>query len=135
MGAQHGFGTILAIADAATGLVFTDLASVTNITPFNVSRDSLDTTDMGTTDGYKTCIGGLKDNGELSADVNYDPTVHNTILADFDETDPMNYRVTFPGGEVATFAAVMTGFSPKAPMEDKLTATLTFKISGVIAWT
>lgn len=135
MGAQHGFGNILAIADAATGLVFTDLANVTNITPFNITRETSDATDMGSTDGFKEVIGGLKDSGECSVDINYVPATHNALLADFDETDPMKYRITFTTGEVASFDAVMTGFSPSAPMEDKLTASITFKISGKIIWT
>lgn len=137
MGAKLGFGTILAIAAAPLGTVFTDLANVTSITPFNTTRDAIDTTDMSTTDGYKTALGGLKDNGECTAEINYDPTAHNTLLADFDEADPMNYRITFPGasGEIASFAAVMTGFSPSVPMDEKMTASMTIKISGKIAWT
>jgi predicted secreted protein len=135
MGAQNGFGTILALADVATGLTFTDVANVTNITPFNITRETDDTTDMASADGYRTFLGGLKDSGECTIDVNYNPSDHNTLLSRFDAEDPTKHRITFPGGEIASFDAIMTGFAPTAPMEGKMTASLGFKISGKIAWT
>lgn len=135
--AKSGFGTTLEIADAATGIIWAILAGVTNITPFNITRETLDSTNMGTADGFKTVIGGLKDSGECTVDINYDPTAHNALLDDFDEPDPMKYRVTFPGvaGEIASFDAIMTSFAPSSPMEDKLTASIGLKISGKIVWT
>jgi predicted secreted protein len=133
--AKLGFGTVLAVADIATGLVFATIAQITSITPFNVTREAHDTTSMDITDGYKTVLGGLKDSGECAIEVNYEPDVHNTLLADFDAENPMKYRVTFPTGDVASFDGVQTGFSPSAPMEDKMSASITIKISGKIVWT
>ncbi|MEU7617186.1 phage tail tube protein [Micromonospora rifamycinica] len=132
MAGIDGFGTQFKRGDGASPEVFTALANVTNIGGPGLSRETLDVTAHDSPDAWMEFTGSLKDGGEVSLDVNYDPALHDDLVADFDDDEPRNYKVTFPTSPAVNwgFGAVMTGFEPSAPYDDKLTATLTFKVSG-----
>ncbi|MFE2021297.1 phage tail tube protein [Streptomyces sp. NPDC059499] len=131
MAGLDAFGTQLQRGDGAGPEVFTAIANVTDITPPGIERETLDVTSHGSPDGWREFIGGLKDGGEVSIDINYDPREHDTLVDDFEDPDPRNYKVVWPGtlGDWA-FKAILTGFEPEAPHDDKLAASCTFKVSG-----
>ncbi|NUP21612.1 MAG: outer capsid protein Hoc [Streptomyces sp.] len=132
MAGIDGFGTQFKRGDGAGPEVFTALANVTNVSGPGLSRETIDVTAHDSPDQWMEFIGGLKDGGEVSLDVNYDPADHDALIADFDDDAPRNYQVVFPDVDTTTWAfkAIMTGFEPEAPYDDKLAATLTFKVSG-----
>lgn len=111
--------------------MFTAIANVTDITPPAIERETLDVTAHDSPEAWREFVGGLKDGGEVEIEVNYDPREHDTLVTDFDDTEPRNYKITWPGtlGSWA-FAAILTNFEPEAPHDDKLAASLTFKVSG-----
>jgi len=126
------FGIALKRGDGATPTeTFTTLAHVTNVGGPEIERETYDVTAHDSVDGWREFIGGLKDGGEVSIEVNYDPRVHDDLVADFEDTAPRNYKITFPGtlGEWAV-KLILTGFSQEAPVDGKLAAELTFKVSG-----
>lgn len=133
MAGLDAFGTQFTRSDmAATTPVFTPLANCTGITPPAIKRDTIEVTSHTSPEGWKEYLGGLKDGGEVKLDVNYDPRVHDDLVAeDLASGDPRDYKVVFPGtlGEWA-FTAVLTGFEPDAPVDDALTASLTYQVSG-----
>lgn len=132
MAGLDAFGTAFQIGDGADPEVFTAIANVTNITPPSIEREALDVTAHDSPDQYMEFRGGLKNGGEVSLELNYDPREHDVPLQDqLAGGDPRNYRVVWPGALGSwEFAAVMTGFSPEAPYDDKLTAEVTFQVSG-----
>lgn len=133
MAGIDGFGTVLARGDGATPTeTFTAIANVNNIGGPGLSRETIDVTAHDSPDQWMEFLGGLKDGGEVSMDVNYDPAEHDTLLDDFDATDPINYQLVFPDAASTTwqFPTILTGFEPTAPYDDKLTATIGFKVAG-----
>jgi predicted secreted protein len=132
MAGINGFGTQLRRGDGATPEVFTALANITGLTPPGLSRDTIDVTTHGSPNAWKEFIGGLKDGGEVSVDVNYDPADHDSLIADFNDRDPRSWQVVFPDPAATTwtFEAILTGFEPDAPYDDKLAASLKWKVSG-----
>lgn len=130
MAGINGFGTTLSRGDGAGTEVFTAIGNASNFSAPSLSRNTIDVTAHDSTDGWMEFLGGLKDAGEFSADVNYDPDKHDSLVADFEDEAPRNYQFTFPNGAVWEIAAILTGFSPEAPTDDKLAATLTWKVSG-----
>jgi predicted secreted protein len=130
MAGKNAKGTQLKRGDGEAVETFTTIASVTNIQGPGLSRTTLDVTAHDSPDNHMEFIGGLIDPGEVSIDLNYDPAVHDTLVADLEDVDPRNYQVVFPNGATWAIAAIMTGFEPSAPHEDKLTATAGFKVSG-----
>jgi predicted secreted protein len=132
MAGIDGFGTQLQRGDGGSPQSYTSIANCTGITPPGMSRETIDVTTHGSPDGWMEFLGGLKDGGEVSADVNYDPSEHDILVDDFADALPRSYRIVFPDPDATswTFQAILTGFEPDAPYDDKLTATLTWKISG-----
>lgn len=127
-----GFGAALKRGDGETPEAFTAIANVTNISGPGLSRDTIDVSSHDSPDKHREFVGSLVDPGEVSIDVNYDPAVHDELVADLLVEDPGSYQLVFPSTPPKTwaFAAVMTGFEPSAPFDDKLAATITYKVSG-----
>lgn len=131
MAGKDARGTAFQVEDTVTPGTFTSVANVTNITPPGIERETLDVTAHDSEEGWQEFLGGLKNGGEVTIELNYDPTKHDVLVGHMDGSDPLNYKVLFPGtlGEWS-FGAVMTGFAPEAPYDDKLSAEVTFQVSG-----
>ncbi|MEU3441812.1 phage tail tube protein [Streptomyces griseoincarnatus] len=132
MAGMDGFGVQLKRGDGAEPEVFTKIADVTSLNPPNISRETLDVTSHDSVNGYMEFLGSLKDPGEVSADVNYQPDKHDLLVSDFEDAAPRNYQIVFPDADATTweFPAILTGFEPETPYDDKATASLTWKVSG-----
>lgn len=130
MAGIDAFGTQLLRGDGGTPEIFTAIANVTSISGPGLSRETIDVTAHDSPDGWMEFLGGLKDAGEVSADINYDPSKHDTLVADFDDDEPRNYQLVFPDATTWSIQAILTGFEPEAPYDDKLAASLTFKVTG-----
>jgi predicted secreted protein len=129
--ARIGYGTLFKIGNGATPEVFTTVGEVTSITPPGMSRDAIDATHEESPDGWREFIGGLKDGGEVSLELNYVPGSATTILLNAEiEAAPGNKQIVFPGGEIFSFRALCTNFEPEAPLDDKMVASATYKVSG-----
>ncbi|MCP8707462.1 phage tail tube protein [Streptomyces sp. AC04842] len=132
MAGMDGFGVQLQRGDGAATEVFTPIADITSLNPPGMSRETIDVTSHDSPDAWMEFLGSVKDGGEVSADINYQPSVHDVLVADFEDSAPRNYRVVFPDEAQTTwgFKALMTGFEPEIPYDDKATASLTWKVSG-----
>lgn len=129
MAGIDAFGTILAREGATPG-TYVAIANVSNISGPGLSRETIDVSAHDSPNGYRQFVGGLKDPGEITFDVNYKPSAHDMLVADLDDTTATNYRITWPDGSTWTFPAIITGFEPSAPIDDKLAASITLKVSG-----
>jgi len=130
-------GTLLKIGDGADPEVFTTIAEVMNISGPSLSMDAIDVTNQSSVNGWKESIGGLLDGGEITFDINYLPTdaTHNAtagLINDMQNRTLRNFQLVFPDASSTTwsFSALITGFEPSADVSDKLTASVTLKISG-----
>ena len=121
-------GTTLNKSDGIGG--FDPIGNITSLTPPGLSRDTYDVSDHDSPDSWREFIGGMKDGGEVAADVNYRPSVHDVYLADFEAADAIDYQLAFPDGATWDFKAVLTSFEPDAPFDAQLTASLGWKVSG-----
>lgn len=132
MSGLDALGIALKRSDMATPTpTFTTIGNVTNVSGPEIERETYDVTAHDSPDGWREFIGGLKDGGEVSIEINYDPRKHDPLVADFSDTVPRDYKLTFPGtlGEWA-LKLVQTGFKQEAPVDDKFTGELKFKVSG-----
>lgn len=114
------------------GSVYTALAEVTELSPPELSRDSIDFTHHGSPDRHREFKPGLSDAGELT--LNYilvpglaDDLVITTHLA----TNAVEgWRIVFPNGAQLNFNGFATAHGRATPMDDKMTGSATFKVSG-----
>jgi len=130
--AVNAFGTLL----KRNG---TTIAEVTDITPPELSRDTAEVTHHQSPGMWREFLKILKDAGEVSLSINYIPsnTTHNAatgLLADLaNDTTIDTWTLVFPdaGATTWSFAGILTKFSAKAPIDDRLTADITLKVNGV----
>lgn len=126
-------GTALQRGDGGTPTeVFTTIANVTSIEGPGIEREEIDVTAHDTENNFMEFVPGLVDPGEVEIEVNYDPSEHDALVADFDDNEPRNWRLVFPDADATTwqFSAFLSEFSPEAPVDDKLAASMTFKVTG-----
>lgn len=131
----------MANADQGFGLSITFssgfLALIKSISWSGQNRESLDTTNMSTTDGKMTFLpSDLKDAGEISVDLLFDPDMAPPI-ASAAETVTVTFPIPAGGSTAATWAAsgFLTSFELTAPHDDLMTATATIKLTGGITIT
>mgnify|MGYP003628270574 CR=1 FL=1 len=111
----------------------TTIADVTSISPISLSLATLDTSNLEST--WRTFIGGIKDGGECTFEINYDPasTSHLTIESAIDGLK-RDIKVTFSDDKFMEFDAVITSFSVTAAMDSVVVASLGMKITDAITF-
>lgn len=129
-----GYGAKFYVHDDSSPGSYVDVGYVTNITGPGMSRDAVDVTNSNSPNGYREFIGGLRDGGEVSFDIVFVPNAPGItlLLAEYDREQASQCKITLPGttAYMWTFDGVCTGFEPAAPIDGKMTASVTFKISG-----
>lgn len=128
-----GFGVVLEREATPGGGDYEAVANMTSLSGPGIDREQIEVTAHDSPEQWEEFIFGIKRSGELSADVNYDPAKHDHLMDDFDSPDPRSYRITWPD-PLSTqweFQAGLTGFEPEGPHDDKLEASLTWKLSGI----
>ena len=109
---------------------FQKVAEVTNLTPPGRTRDTVDATHLESPDGYKEYIPGLKDAGEATLTINFDPADQDILLEAF-ENGAVESQITFPNKVTLTFDGIVTGYEINDVVADeKMSATFTVKPSG-----
>lgn len=130
-GARIGYGAAFAVSTDG-GSTYTALAEVTNITPPSDNLDIIDATNMDSANATREFIVGLNDPGECALEMNFIPgsTADQKIIQIRDAREAVYCRITFPNAVVWTFLGILTGYEPAIPTDDKMTATVTFKVTG-----
>lgn len=114
------------------------IADVVSISTPSVSVATLDTTNI--TSIHRTFIAGTIDSGEMSVEIMYDPNSDADIETSWDSNavaapTAATTTITFAdsGNSTFIFQAILTGFEANVAIDEKVTATLTFKVTGSIA--
>ncbi len=103
---------------------------------FTMVQDSIETSHMGLATEDRTFIPGFRDAGEVTFELQFDP----------DETDPrslgqntLTLTWPLPAGQTTPAnwqaSAFCTEYNPSSPLDDLMTASVTFKMSGVTTFT
>lgn len=133
--ADIGYGTTFSSGDGLSPETFTELAEVTKITPPNMSRDAVEASHMQSPNAWREFIAGLKNGGDVSLELNFDPdgTAATALMAELTlsgSAASKNRQITFTDGTVFAFAGILTAFEPDAPIDDRMVASVTFKVNG-----
>lgn len=128
-------GTVLQRSDDnSSASSYTAVGEVNSITGPNMSRDFIDTTSLDTTGGYKTFIGSFRDPGELQLEMNFDRDEYLTMLAEFQAAAAAYWQIVLPdsGNTTFEFAGFVSAIGAAFPKEDKITCSITIKITGQV---
>jgi len=132
-----GFGVQFKTGDGASPEVFTPVAEVLSVSGPTINRDVIEATHTDSLNNYKEFLSGLTDGGEVTVTMNFLPgdgtqDEATGILGDFLVQTLRNYSIVFPTSPAVTwtFSAFLTGYEPDSPIDDRMTCTATFKLSG-----
>jgi len=108
------------------------LAEILDFTWSGISRESIDTTNFATTGARESMPSTLYDPGEMQVELLFDAEVSPiTAIASAAETVTVTYSDPAPASTMAA-SGFMTEFEINAPLEDRVTATATLKLTGAI---
>lgn len=129
------------ISDEGTGVVMTFgtsafAAFLASVDGPSMSRESIQTSHMGTTTNHTFMPADLVDRGEINLEFHFDPSLTPPIAL---AAETVTIRWPTPAGLTngATWVgtAFMTNYTPGAQIGELMTASATLKVSGAITIT
>lgn len=110
------------------------IAEINSITGPGMSRATIDVTSLDSTGGYREFIASFKDAGELQLEMNFTRVTYEVMLADFESEQLRAYAIELPDAANTTleFNGFVTAAPVSIPLDDKVTSTVTIKISGAV---
>lgn len=131
--AISSYGTVLSMGPYGGSLVA--IAELMDFGGPNIQQDTEEVTPHGS-DGWKEHIATLVDAGEVPFSINFVPASSTTTLLFAAATDrtKRSFEVVWPdsGSTTWPFTGIVTNFEPDAPVEGKLSASLTIKLTESI---
>ena len=127
---MKGYGT--KFLRSADNITFTQIANLLSIDVAESSRGSIENTTIDGTDKYKTYEPGLIDAGEVSLSLIWAIADAGQVLlqADLENDTLMYYQVEYPDGTTVTYNGFVIGLSAPTAIEEKITQTVKFKVTG-----
>lgn len=130
--ATIGYQSTFAIETFAGSGVYTAIAEVTSITPPSDKIDIIEATHMTSAGANREFILGLNDPGEAGLTLNWTAsgTADVALRAWRAARAARGCRITYPNAVTWTFQGILTGYQPSLPMNDKMSADVTIKVTG-----
>jgi len=131
--AISGVGTQFRRWNSSTG-AWESISQINSITGPGMSRDTIDTTALDTTGGYRTFIAGFRNPGTVTLNMNFTRTTYDLMKSDFESDAAQNYEIVLPDDDVTTieFEGLVTELPLTIPTDDKVSADVTIQISGAV---
>jgi len=138
---RWAFGTLLQLGDGAGPEVFTTIAEVKDIDGPDISMDTEDITPHDAVGGWEEFIPTILRSGEVTFDLNFVPSnaqhgdTSGGLINLLKNRTKRNYKLVLPTSPTYTwaFAAYVVGFSNSMPVGGVLGASVTLKVTGVLA--
>lgn len=131
MVAQTGFGSTFEI-ELGSPPAYDAVGELFNLTPAEQVMGIIDVTHYESVNRVREKLPTLIDGGDWTAEFHWDPVVTATDFIDalFKGATLVACRVTEPGGIRIQFNAYITSISRTMPLEDKMTRSVRFTVSG-----
>lgn len=138
--AMIGYSSKFQVADVvdSSPLNLVDLEEILKITPPNPEVEQIDATHSQSPDRRKESIDGLIENGECEVQMHYvpgsttDELLNGILDTPAGENRTRICRIVYPNQKTHTFSANLKSYKPDVPIDNKMTATATWKVTGVI---
>ncbi len=116
----------------STAGAWESIAEINSIAGPSKSRETIDVTSLDTTGGYRQFIGSFRDAGTVTLNMNFTRDTYEQMNDDFESEDRQNYEIVLPDADNTTleFTGLVTELPLDIPMDDKITADVTIKVSG-----
>lgn len=129
--ASIGYGSYFHISQDS-GSSWIEIAEVYDITPPSSTVDQIDATHMQSPNRNREFIAGLSDPGSASFEMNFVPgSASDLKIQEIRASgEQVLCRITFPNSVTWKFTGQVESYEPAVPTEDKMTASVSFKVSG-----
>ena len=129
--ASIGYGSYFHISQDS-GSTWVAIAEVFDITPPSDTVDQIDVTHMQSPNRRREFIAGLSDPGSASFEMNFVPgSASDLKIQEIRGTgEQVQCRITFPNAVTWEFTGQIESYEPAIPTDDKMTASVSFKVSG-----
>lgn len=116
---------------------FTAIGAVVSISGPGMSKDTVDVSTLASTARYREFISGMRDSGKITIECNFDPgdSDMDNALTDFEADAARSYQIAWADGSTFGFEGILTGWEPGTPLDDKMTMSLTYKLTGQPTYT
>jgi hypothetical protein len=136
--AMLGYGSTFEIATSGISPTeYVSLGEILSITSPSANVDMIDVTHMQSPNRTREFISGLIDPGECSFEMNYIPDsagdleLREILAITTGATRRRQCRIRYPNGVTTTFSGELQTYEKTIPLDDKMTATVNFKVTGI----
>lgn len=133
--AISGIGTLF-YRWSTTSSEWVEIAEISEISGPSKTRETIEVTTLGSTDGYKEYIPGLREGGTVQLTMNYTRATYEIMSDDFESDVVQNYKVVLPDTDKTAFE--FEGLVTELPLGistgDKITADVTIQVTGAVTY-
>lgn len=135
--AVYAQGTIIARETTPGSGIYTTIAEAKSITGPAVDRDEIEVTHQQSPAKHREVIAGLRDSGEISFDVNYNPNdaTHDAVTGLLSRQISgviENYKLTFPSSPPKSFICpcFVKSCEPTSPVDGVLNMAVALRVAS-----
>lgn len=128
--AEIGMGTVFEMATVAAPTVWTHIGEIFDMTPPAATDETIEVTNFDSPNRTREYIPGLSDMGSFAFEMNYVPGSASDLFLIASRGVTRKCRITFANGVIITFDGVRESYEPSLPVDDRMTASVSFKVSG-----
>ena len=136
--AFDGYGVSIGWGDGTSSEGFTDFAEVMSVSLPSENTEFIDVTHATSPNKRREFIAGLVDPGEVTMELNMVQADYAQLRGDLGGA-ARNYQITIPDDNYSTepvviFPAIVTSLEVEIGVEDKVTVSVTLKVSGAVTY-
>lgn len=128
--AVSGIGTLFRRwnTDTEEWETIAEIKTITN----NRTRETMDVTSLDSTGGYREFIGGLRNAGTVSLEMNFTRAGFELLTEDFESDTLKNYEIVLPDSEETSleFEGLVTEVGLNIAVEDPIGSPVVIQMSG-----
>lgn len=125
-----GIGMLVEMSTPAAPTVWVEIEEAFDASPPNDTEDQIDVTHYQSPNRRREFIAGLTDGGEVAISLNHVPGSATDLFLIAAKGESRNIRITYFSGVQVEFLGARRGYEISSPVDDKMTAVATFKVSG-----
>ena len=117
-----------------SGSAWVAIAEINSITGPSMTRDTIDVTSLDSIGGFREFIAGFRDAGTVTLAMNFTRDTYEQMKADFESDTAQSYQIILPDSDQTSleFLGLVTELPLTIPTDDKVTADVTIKLSGMV---
>lgn len=133
MAQQVGYGVGLTVT---TTTAAASIGQIISISGPNASGSPAETSTLDSTSRFDTFIGTMVDPGEVTIETAYNPEsiarqrLHEYLASQAIKTFTITWGDTSVWPDTEAFSAIVTGIGREIPLKDRVTSTITLKVTG-----